>query len=29
MSEPSRAAPYRRERRERVHVFDATALPWL
>jgi len=29
MSEPSRAAPYRRERRECVHVFDATALPWL
>ena len=27
-SEPNRSAPYRRERRERVHVFDASALPW-
>jgi hypothetical protein len=24
-----RSAPYQRERRERVHVFDASALPWL
>jgi hypothetical protein len=29
MTEPNRAAPYRRERRERIHVFDATTLPWL
>lgn len=27
-SEPTRSAPYRRERRERVHVFDASGLPW-